>query len=46
VDTVLGLDADIFLDLQRDQLEDVGKVGVVFDVIGGEILTRSAQLVR
>ena len=45
-DTVLGLDADIFLDLQRDRLEDVGKVDVVFDVIGGEILKRSATLVR
>ena len=45
-DTVLGLGADVFLDLQRDRLEDVGKVDVVFDVIGGEILERSAQLVR
>jgi NADPH:quinone reductase-like Zn-dependent oxidoreductase len=45
-DTVLGLDADIFLDLQRDRLEDVGKVDVVFDVIGGETLKRSAALVR
>jgi NADPH:quinone reductase-like Zn-dependent oxidoreductase len=45
-DTVLGLDADTFLDLQRDRLEDVGKVDVVFDVIGGETLKRSAQLVR
>jgi NADPH:quinone reductase-like Zn-dependent oxidoreductase len=43
---VLGLDADTFLDLQRDRLEDVGKVDVVFDVIGGETLKRSAQLVR
>lgn len=45
-DTVLGLGADIFLDLQRDRLEDVGEVDVVFDVIGGEILRRSAALVR
>jgi NADPH:quinone reductase-like Zn-dependent oxidoreductase len=45
-DTVLGLHADDFLDLQRDRLEDVGQVDVVFDVIGGEILTRSASLVR
>lgn len=35
-----------FLDLQQDRLEDVGKVDMVFDVIGGEILDRSAQLVR
>jgi NADPH:quinone reductase-like Zn-dependent oxidoreductase len=45
-ETVLGLGADIFLDLQRDRLEDVGKVDVVFDVIGGETLKRSAKLVR
>ena len=45
-DTVLGLGADAFLDLQQDRLEDIGKVDVVFDVIGGEILDRSAQLVR
>ena len=45
-DTVLGLGADTFLDLQQDRLEDIGKVDVVFDVIGGEILDRSAQLVR
>lgn len=45
-DTVLGLDADAFLDLQQDRLEDVGRVDVVFDVIGGELLDRSAQLVR
>ncbi|MGA8545928.1 MAG: NADP-dependent oxidoreductase [Mycobacterium sp.] len=45
-DTVLGLEADTFLDLQRDRLEDVGNVDVVFDVLGGEILERSAQLVR
>jgi NADPH:quinone reductase-like Zn-dependent oxidoreductase len=45
-DTVLGLHADTFLDLKRDRLEDVGQVDVVFDVIGGEILARSASLVR
>jgi NADPH:quinone reductase-like Zn-dependent oxidoreductase len=45
-DTVLGLHADTFLDLQRDRLEDVGEVDVVFDVIGGEILSRSASLLR
>jgi NADPH:quinone reductase-like Zn-dependent oxidoreductase len=44
--TVLGLEADAFLDLQQDRLEDIGQVDVVFDVIGGEILDRSAQLVR
>jgi NADPH:quinone reductase-like Zn-dependent oxidoreductase len=45
-DTVLGLEADAFLDLQQDRLEDIGEVDVVFDVIGGEVLDRSAQLVR
>jgi NADPH:quinone reductase-like Zn-dependent oxidoreductase len=45
-DTVLGLGADAFLDLQQDRLEDTEQVDVVFDVIGGEILDRSAHLVR
>ena len=42
----LGLGADAFVDLQADRLEDVGEVDVVFDVIGGEVLQRSAPLVR
>ena len=45
-DTVLGLGAHAFLDLEADKLEDTGDVDVVFDVIGGEILDRSAALVR
>jgi NADPH:quinone reductase-like Zn-dependent oxidoreductase len=45
-DAVLGLGADAFVDLERDRLEDVGDVDVVLDVIGGEILSRSAPLVR
>lgn len=45
-DAVLGNNADAFLDLQADRLEDVGEVDVVFDVVGGEILDRSTQLVR
>ncbi|GAS86700.1 NADP-dependent oxidoreductase [Mycolicibacterium brisbanense] len=45
-DAVLGLGADTFLDLAADDLKDVGAVDVVFDVIGGEILDRSAELVR
>lgn len=32
--------------MQADKLEDAGEVDVVFDVIGGEILDRSAALVR
>jgi NADPH:quinone reductase-like Zn-dependent oxidoreductase len=45
-DTALGLGAHAFLDLEADKLEDAGEVDVVFDVIGGEILGRSAALVR
>jgi NADPH:quinone reductase-like Zn-dependent oxidoreductase len=45
-DAVLGLHAHAFVDMQRDLLEDVGEVDVVLDVFGGEILERSAQLVR
>ena len=45
-DTVLGLGADAFVDLQADRLEDVGEVDVVFDVIGGNVLERSAPLIR
>lgn len=45
-DVVLDLGADSFLDLQADRLEDVGEVDVVLDVLGGEILDRSASLVR
>ncbi|MEV4583089.1 NADP-dependent oxidoreductase [Nonomuraea jabiensis] len=45
-DTALGLGADVFLDLQADSLEDAGQVDVVFDVIGGDVLDRSAALVR
>src|SRR6201981_851756 len=35
-----------FLDLDTEKLEDAGEVDVVFDVIGGDILARSAALVR
>jgi NADPH:quinone reductase-like Zn-dependent oxidoreductase len=45
-DTVLGLGADIFVDLQHDGLAGLDPVDVVFDVIGGETLVRSAKLVR
>ena len=45
-DTVLGLGADAFVDLQRDEWESVDAVDVVFDVIGGETLAQSAKLVR
>ena len=42
----LGFDAQDFVDLENDVLEDVGGVDLVFDVIGGEIGRRSAGLVR
>lgn len=38
--------AQEFIDLEHDTLEDVGKVDLVFDVIGGEIGKRSARLVK
>ncbi|MFG1665232.1 NADP-dependent oxidoreductase [Streptomyces sp. Y7] len=44
--TVLDLGAHAFLDLEADRWEDAGQVDVVFDVIGGDILDRSAALVR
>ncbi|GAB2872638.1 NADP-dependent oxidoreductase [Actinoallomurus bryophytorum] len=44
--TVLDFGAQEFVDLEDDALEDVGGVDLVFDVIGGDIGTRSAGLVR
>jgi NADPH:quinone reductase-like Zn-dependent oxidoreductase len=35
-----------FVDLDKDTLEDVGGVDLVFDVIGGDIQKRSAGLIR
>jgi NADPH:quinone reductase-like Zn-dependent oxidoreductase len=35
-----------FLDLDKDVLEDVDKVDLVFDVLGGDIAKRSAGLIR
>jgi NADPH:quinone reductase-like Zn-dependent oxidoreductase len=45
-EAALGLGAEAFVDLQAGRLEDAGEVDVVFDVIGGEVLERSAPLVR
>jgi NADPH:quinone reductase-like Zn-dependent oxidoreductase len=42
-DRALGFGAHAFLDLESDELP---QVDVVFDVIGGEVLDRSAALVR
>jgi NADPH:quinone reductase-like Zn-dependent oxidoreductase len=45
-DRALELGAHTFLDLETESLEDAGEVDVVFDVVGGDILARSAALVR
>ena len=45
-EVALGLGADAFVDLHDGRLDEVGEVDVVFDAIGGEVLERSAPLVR
>ncbi|MEV6786167.1 NADP-dependent oxidoreductase [Streptomyces sp. NPDC051098] len=45
-DVALGLGVDVYLDLENESLEDAGEVDVVFDLIGGDVLDRSAALVR
>jgi NADPH:quinone reductase-like Zn-dependent oxidoreductase len=45
-EVVLGLGAQAFLDLDAGDLRPAGEVDLVFDVIGGNILQRSADLVR
>jgi NADPH:quinone reductase-like Zn-dependent oxidoreductase len=45
-EVALGLGADAFVDLDAERPEDAGPVDLVLDVIGGEILERSAALVR
>src|ERR1700754_1066349 len=42
----LDYGAQEFVDLDNDMLEGVGRVDLVFDVIGGEIGKRSADLIR
>lgn len=44
--TAHDLGADEFVDLGAEKLEEVGEVDVVLDVIGSEILERSAAVVR
>jgi NADPH:quinone reductase-like Zn-dependent oxidoreductase len=44
--TALDFGAQEFVGLDNETLEDVGGVDLVFDVIGGDIQTRSAALVR
>ncbi len=43
---VLEFGAHEFVDLENDDLEALGRVDLVFDVIGGDIQRRSAALVR
>ncbi|MBO0678745.1 NADP-dependent oxidoreductase [Mycolicibacterium sp. S2-37] len=45
-DVVTGLGAATFVDLSTEELERVGDVDVVLDVIGGDVGERSAALVR
>lgn len=45
-DRAHDLGAETFLDLQTDPFERAGEVDVAFDVIGGEILDRTARMVR
>jgi len=44
--TALDFGAHRFVDLENDNLEDVGEVDLVFDVFGGDIAKRSAGLIR
>jgi NADPH:quinone reductase-like Zn-dependent oxidoreductase len=44
--TALDFGAQEFVDLDNDTLEDVGKVDLVLDGIGGDIGKRSAGLIR
>jgi NADPH:quinone reductase-like Zn-dependent oxidoreductase len=44
--TALDFGAKEFVGLEHDVLEDVGRVELVFDVIGGDIGRRSAALIR
>jgi NADPH:quinone reductase-like Zn-dependent oxidoreductase len=44
--TVLDFGAKEFVDLEHDALEDLGKVDLVFDLIGSDIGKRSAGLIR
>src|SRR5215475_3235252 len=43
---VLDFGAQEFVDLDNDTLEDVGRIDLVFDVIGGDIQKRSTGLIR
>jgi NADPH:quinone reductase-like Zn-dependent oxidoreductase len=42
----LGLGAHEFVDLENEDLHDVGEVDLVLDVIGGDVQKASAELIR
>jgi NADPH:quinone reductase-like Zn-dependent oxidoreductase len=42
----LDFGANEFLDLDHDDLDDIGGVDLVFDVIGGDVQRRSARIIR
>ncbi|WP_433505208.1 zinc-binding dehydrogenase [Pseudonocardia halophobica] len=42
----LDFGANEFLDLNHEDLDDIGRVDLVFDVIGGDIQRRSARIIR
>ncbi|MET8211950.1 NADP-dependent oxidoreductase [Streptomyces sp. NPDC005373] len=42
----LDFGAHEFVDLENDALKDVGRVDLVFDVIGGDVQKRSAALIK
>jgi NADPH:quinone reductase-like Zn-dependent oxidoreductase len=44
--TALDFGAQEFLDLEKDALDDVGGVDLVFDIFGGDTQKRSASLIR
>lgn len=44
--TALDFGAQEFVDLDNNGLEDIGAVDLVFDVLGGDVVERSARLVR
>ena len=45
-DKALDYGAHEFVDLENDDLEDVGPVDLVFDVIGGDVQKKSAAITR
>lgn len=42
----LDFGANEFLDLDHEDLDDIGKVDLVFDVIGGDVQRRSASIIQ